>query len=177
MRPSDWFHENVVYVYENGLMNGTSDTLFTPYGTVTRGMIVTILHRLEGEPESGYDMPFTDVAEGQWYTEAIRWAAGEGIVNGVSDTAFAPNDPITREQFAAILWRYAKSKGYDVSIGESTNILSYSDFDEISEYAIEAMQWACGAGIISGRGGGILDPRGTASRAEAAAMLMRFVEL
>lgn len=177
VRPSDWFHENVVYVYENGLMNGTSDTLFTPYGTVTRGMIVTILHRLEGEPESGYDMPFTDVAEGQWYTEAIRWAAGEGIVNGVSDTAFAPNDPITREQFAAILWRYAKSKGYDVSIGESTNILSYSDFDEISEYAIEAMQWACGAGIISGRGGGILDPRGTASRAEAAAMLMRFVEL
>ena len=136
VKPGDWFYENVEYVYENGLMNGTGATIFEPYGKVTRGMIVTILHRLEGEPAVNYLMPFADVADGQWYTEAVRWAASEGIVNGVSDTAFAPNDPITREQFAAILWRYAKYKGYDVSIGESTNILSYADFDEIGEYAI-----------------------------------------
>lgn len=170
----DWFYENVGYVYENGLMNGVSETLFEPNGTVTRGMIVTILHRLEGEPESDYDMPFTDVAERQWYTEAVRWAAGEGIVTGVSATEFAPDDPITREQFAAILWRYAQSKGYDVSA--SADLTGFLDYGQISEYALPALQWAVGAGVMSGRGDGILAPQGTATRAEAAAMLMRFAE-
>ena len=170
----DWFYENVGYVYENGLMNGVSETLFEPNGTVTRGMIVTILHRLEGEPESDYDMPFTDVAEQQWYAGAVRWAAGEGIVTGVSATEFAPDDPITREQFAAILWRYAQSKGYDVSA--SADLTGFLDYGQISEYALPALQWAVGAGVMSGRGDGILAPQGTATRAEAAAMLMRFVE-
>ena len=96
-----------------------------------------------------------------------------GIVNGLSGTAFAPDDPITREQLAAILWRYAKYKGYDVSIGESTNILSYTDVGKVSEYAIPALQWACGEGVITGRSDGVLDPQGTATRAEAAAMLQR----
>lgn len=170
----DWFYENVEYVYENSLMNGVSETLFEPNGTVTRGMIVTILHRLEGEPESDYDMPFTDVAEQQWYAGAVRWAAGEGIVTGVSATEFAPDDPITREQFAAILWRYAQSKGYDVSA--SADLTGFLDYGQISEYALPALQWAVGAGVMSGRGDGILAPQGTATRAEAAAMLMRFVE-
>ena len=170
----DWFYENVEYVYENGLMNGVSETLFEPNGTVTRGMIVTILHRLEGEPESDYDMPFTDVAEQQWYAGAVRWAAGEGIVTGVSATEFAPDAPITREQFAAILWRYAQSKGYDVSA--SADLTGFLDYGQISEYALPALQWAVGAGVMSGRGDGILAPQGTATRAEAAAMLMRFVE-
>ena len=170
----DWFYENVGYVYENGLMNGVSETLFEPNGTVTRGMIVTILHRLEGEPESDYDMLFTDVAEQQWYTGAVRWAAGEGIVTGVSATEFAPDDPITREQFAAILWRYAQSKGYDVSA--SADLTGFLDYGQISEYALPALQWAVGAGVMSGRGDGILAPQGTATRAEAAAMLMRFAE-
>ena len=170
----DWFYENVGYVYENGLMNGVSETLFEPNGTVTRGMIVTILHRLEGEPESDYDMPFTDVAEQQWYAGAVRWAAGEGIVTGVSATDFAPDAPITREQFAAILWRYAQSKGYDVSA--SVYLTGFLDYGQISEYALPALQWAVGAGVMSGRGDGILAPQGTATRAEAAAMLMRFVE-
>ena len=170
----DWFYENVGYVYENGLMNGVSETLFEPNGTVTRGMIVTILHRLEGEPESDYDMPFTDVAEQQWYAGAVRWAAGEGIVTGVSATEFAPDAPITREQFAAILWRYAQSKGYDVSA--SADLTGFLDYGQISEYALPALQWAVGAGVMSGRGDGILAPQGTATRAEAAAMLMRFVE-
>ena len=174
--PGDWFYGDLVYVYENGLMDGVSETLFAPDGAVTRGMIVTILHRLEGGPVVNYLMPFTDVAEGAWYAEAVRWAASEGIVTGVSETAFAPDEPITREQFAAILWRYAKYKGHDVSIGESTNILSYTDFAEISEYAIPAMQWACGEGIITGSGEGVLNPRGGASRTEAAAMLARFAK-
>ena len=172
----DWFYDSVVYVYENDLMDGVSDTLFDPDGTVTRGMIVTILHRLEGEPSVNYALPFTDVSGGEWYAEAVRWAAGEGIVNGVSDTEFAPNAAVTREQLAAILHRYAQHKGYDVSIGESTNILSYSDFASISEYAISAMQWACGEGIITGVTESTLEPRGTATRAQSAAILMRFIE-
>ena len=176
VKTRDWFYDNVVYVYENGLMDGVSDTLFDPDGTVTRGMIVTILHRLEGEPESDFKLPFDDVKEGQWYAEAVRWAAGEGIVNGVSETEFAPNAAVTREQLAAILHRYAQHKGYDVSIGESTNILSYSDFASISEYAISAMQWVCGEGIITGVTESTLEPQGTATRAQSAAMLMRFIE-
>ena len=174
--PGDWFYGDLVYVYENGLMDGVSETLFAPDGAVTRGMIVTILHRLEGGPVVDYLLPFADVDEGAWYAEAVRWAASEGIVTGVSETAFAPGEPVTREQFAAILWRYAKYKGHDVSIGESTNILSYTDFAEISEYAIPAMQWACGEGIITGSGEGVLNPRGGATRAEAAAMLARFAK-
>ena len=172
----DWFYDNVVYVYENGLMDGVSDTLFDPDGTVTRAQLVTMLWRLEGEPSVNYALPFTDVSGGEWYAEAVRWAAGEGIVNGVSETEFAPNAAVTREQLAAILHRYAQHKGYDVSIGESTNILSYSDFASISEYAISAMQWVCGEGIITGVTESTLEPRGTATRAQSAAILMRFLE-
>lgn len=174
---ADWFYAYVVYVYENGLMNGVSDTLFEPKrAPSTRAQLVTILWRLDGEPAVNYALPFDDVASGAWYAEAVRWASSEGIVNGVSDTAFAPDEPITREQFAAILYRYAQYKGYDVSIGESTNILSYTDFDAISEYAVPAMQWACGEGVITGITASMLDPQGTATRAQAAAMLMRFIE-
>ena len=172
----DWFYDSVVYVYENGLMDGVSGTLFDPDGTVTRAQLVTMLWRLDGEPSVNYALPFTDVSGGEWYAEAVRWAAGEGIVNGVSDTEFAPNAAVTREQLAAILHRYAQHKGYDVSIGESTNILSYSDFASISEYAISAMQWACGEGIITGVTGSTLEPQGTATRAQSAAILMRFIE-
>ena len=172
----DWFYDSVVYVYENGLMDGVSDTLFDPDGAVTRAQFVTMLWRLDGEPSVNYALPFTDVSGGEWYAEAVRWAAGEGIVNGVSETEFAPNAAVTREQLAAILHRYAQHKGYDVSIGESTNILSYSDFASISEYAISAIQWACGEGIITGVTESTLEPRGTATRAQSAAMLMRFLE-
>ena len=172
----DWFYDCVVYVYENGLMDGVSDARFAPDGTVTRAQLVTILWRLDGGPAVNYLLPFTDVAEGEWYTEAVRWAASEGIVNGVSDTEFAPGADVTREQFAAILYRYAQYKGYDVSIGESTNILSFTDFDTVSEYAVSALQWACGEGIITGVTESTLVPQGTATRAQAAAMLQRFCE-
>lgn len=170
-----WYYNAVWHAYIQGLMNGTSADLFEPDGTMTRAMLVTILHRQAGEPVVNYLMPFDDVAEGTWYSEAVRWAASEGIVTGTSATTFAPDAPITREQFAAILYRYAQQSGTDVSVGEDTNILSYADALDISEYATPAMQWACGAGVIKGSGAN-LNPQDSAIRAEAAAMLMRFIQ-
>lgn len=170
-----WYADAVQYVYENDIMNGTDDNSFSPEMTTTRGMIVTILHRLENGPEATASN-FSDVAVGTWYADAVAWAAANGVVNGISETTFAPNNPITREQFAAILYRYVQLKGYDVSVGENTNILSYADADQISEYAIPAMQWACGSGLITGDTATTLNPKGNATRAEAATILMRFCE-
>ena len=138
-------------------------------------MIATILWRLEGSPVVDYQMTFDDVANGRWYTEAIRWAASEGIVGGYGDGSFGADNSITREQMAAMLYRYAQHKGYDVSIGEDTNILSYTDVSDLSEWAGSAMQWACGAGVITGAGNALY-PQSDATRAEAATMLMRFCE-
>ena len=169
-----WYEEAVAYVYANGLMAGTGSTTFAPGATTTRGMIVTILYRLEGEPAVTAGSSFTDVGSGAWYADAVAWAAANSIVGGYGGGKFGPEDNITREQMAAILYRYAQYKGYDVSVGEDTNILSYVDADQMSEYAIPALQWACGAGLLSGKGGGVLDPAGTATRAEVATILMRF---
>ena len=176
LRADDWFYADVAWVYEKGLMNGMSDSAFGPGATTSRGMIVTILWRLEGQPAPLAPCAFADVKAGSYYEQAIAWAAENGIVNGISSTSFAPDKAITREQFAAILYRYAKDyKGYDVSVGESTNILSYEDAFEISEYAIPALQWACGAGVMNGSDGYLL-PTGSATRAQAAALLHRFCE-
>ena len=172
----DWFADAVRFVYENGMMNGVSETDFAPHAATSRSMIVTILYRLEGEPVVDYAMDFTDVAGDAYYAEAVRWAASEGIVGGYGGGLFGSDDAVTREQLAVILYRYAVYKGYDVSIGEDTNILSYDDFADLSEYAIPAMQWACGAGIITGVTDATLVPQGEATRAQVAAMLMRFVE-
>ena len=172
-----WYADAAAYVYEHGLMAGTSATTFAPDVTTSRAMIATILWRMAGSPVVNYAMDYTDVAQGQWYSEAIRWAASEGIVGGYGNGLFGTNDPITREQFAAMLYRFAQEQGYDVSIGENTNILSYTDVADLSEYAISAMQWAVGAGIINGTGdGSTLSPHGQATRAQAAVMLMRFCE-
>lgn len=172
-----WYADAVRYVYKHGLMAGTSATTFAPDVTTSRSMIATILWRMAGSPVVNYAMDYTDVAQGQWYSEAIRWAASEGIVGGYGNGLFGTNDPITREQFAAMLYRFAQEQGYDVSIGENTNILSYTDVADLSEYAISAMQWAVGAGIINGTGdGSTLSPQGQATRAQAAVMLMRFCE-
>ncbi|WP_186565770.1 InlB B-repeat-containing protein [Lawsonibacter celer] len=170
-----WYTEAIEYVYHRKMMEGVGNNLFDINGTTSRAMIVTILWRLEGEPVVNYLMQFEDVPAETWYTEAVRWAASEGIVEGYSDTAFGSTDPITREQFATILWRYAKYKGYDVSVGEDTNILSYEDAFSISEYAIPAMQWACGAGLMQGDGVN-LTPKADATRAQAAALFQRFCE-
>lgn len=124
-----------------------------------------------------YLMQFEDVAAEKYYTEAIRWATSEGIVGGYGNGKFGPDDPITRQQLATMLWRYAQHIGQDVSVGEDTNILSYEDAFDISEYAIPAMQWACGAGIMGGYGNGKLGPNDGATRAQAAAMLMRYCTL
>ena len=172
-----WYADAAAYVYEHGLMAGTSATAFSPDATTSRSMIATILWRMAGSPVVNYAMNFSDVPQDQWYSEAVRWAASEGIVGGYGNGLFGTNDPITREQFAAMLYRYAQEQGYDVSIGENTNILSYTDVADLSEYAISAMQWAVGVGIINGTGdGSTLSPQGQATRAQAAVMLMRFCE-
>ena len=162
VKPGDWFYDAVAYVYANGLMDGTSATTFEPNANMTRAMVWAILARIDGETVTGAN----------WIDTARAWAMAEGVSDGTD-----PNGLVTREQFATMLYRYAVAKGYDVSIGESTNRLSYADFASISEYAIPAMQWACGSGIVTGVTDSILAPQGTATRAQCAAMLMRFVEL
>ena len=174
---SYWAYDAIQYVYGEGLMAGTSGSAFSPEGTTTRGQIVTILWRLSGSPVVNYLMDFDDVDPAAYYAEAIRWATSEGIAGGYGGGVFGPDDPITREQLAVMLHRYAQHEGCDVSIGEDTNILSYADAFDVSEYAVSALQWACGAGIISGTGdGSTLTPQGEATRAQAATVLMRFCE-
>ena len=172
-----WAYDAIQYVYGEGLMAGTSGSTFNPEGTTTRGQIVTILWRLSGSPVVNYLMDFDDVDPAAYYAEAIRWATSEGIAGGYGNGSFGPNDPITREQLAVMLYQYAWNMGYDLSIGEDTNILSYADFADLSEYAIPAMQWACGAGLISGTGdGSTLSPGGSATRSQVAMILMRFCQ-
>ena len=173
---ADWFYPAVEYVMQAGLMDVTGENTFSPAMDTSRGMIVTVLWRLENKPESLSSCSFSDVAIGEYYAEAVAWAEANGIVNGYDSSNFGPEDTITREQLAAILWRFAKYKDYDVGIGDETNILSYSDASDISEYAIPAIQWACGAGLLEGRTESTIVPDGSASRAEVATMLMRLAE-
>ena len=175
VRPEDWFYADVRYVYESGLMNGTAEGLFSPDLFTTRAMIVTVLWRLSGSPVVNYYMPFADVDQASWYAEAVRWAASCGIVTGYDNGNFGPNDPITREQLAAILYRCAAYRQEDTSIGADTNILSFTDAVSVSEYAVPALQWACGAGILQGADGALL-PTHPATRAQTAAILHRFCQ-
>ena len=175
--PTAWYHDGVHYCIDNGLMQGVSSTQFLPDGSTTRAQLVTILWRLEGAPAARGDETFLDAADGAWYTAAVRWAAGEGIVRGYGDGHFGPDDAVTREQMVAILYRFAQYKGADVSGGGDTNILSYSDAAAVSEYAVPAMQWACGSGLVAGvaqEGRLALVPKGTTTRAQAATLMMRF---
>ena len=170
----DWFYGDVMFVYENGLMLGTSKTLFSPHGTATRGMMATILWRMEGSPTPQGKNSFTDVEVGKWYADAITWTAENGIFAGYGKDKFGPDDPITREQLAAIFYRYADYKGYDLTV--KGNLDKFKDADKITDYAKTAMQWAVGSGLMKGKSGNLLDPQGTATRAEIAAMLHRFIE-
>ena len=172
---NDWFYDAVKFVNEKGLFKGVSATEFGPTLNTTRGMLATVLHRLDNTPAAKGPMDFNDVNASDWYADAIAWASEAKVVNGIGNGKFAPNEPITREQLAAMLYRYAQYKGYDVSVGEDTNILSFNDAAAISEYAVPAIQWACGAGIMNGKSGNMLDPMGLATRAEVAAMINRFV--
>ena len=170
----DWFYGDVMFVYENGLMLGTSKTLFSPHGTATRGMMATILWRMEGSPAPKGKNSFTDVEAGKWYADAITWTAENGIFAGYGKDKFCPDDPITREQLAAIFYRYADYKGYDLTV--KGNLDKFKDADKITDYAKTAMQWAVGSGLVKGKSGNLLDPQGMATRAEIAAMLHRFIE-
>ena len=170
----DWFYNDAMFVYKNGLMLGTSKTLFSPHGTVTRGMMATILWRMEGSLAPKGENSFTDVEAGMWYTDAITWTAENGIFAGYSKEKFGPDDPITREQLTAIFYRYADYKGYKLTV--TGNLDKFEDADKITDYAKTVMQWAVGNGLIKGKAENLLDPQGTATRAEIAAMLHRFVE-
>ena len=169
----DWFYDAVRCAYETGLMDGVGDNLFAPNSETTRAQLVTILYRLAGQPEPGGDSGFSDVETGIWYTDAVAWATENGIVNGVSDTEFAPGDDITREQLAVILYRYAAYQGYDVS--QRADLSGFGDASSISGYAQEALSWAHAQGLVLGFEDGSLRPQGTASRAQIAAVLMRFL--
>ena len=175
VKESDWFYEAVSYAVENGLMSGMSEDIFAPNTPLTREMLAVILWNLEGNPTPNEVAPFLDVTSDKYYANAIAWANENGIVAGYGDT-FGVGDSITREQFAVMLYNYAQYQGYDVSVGEDTNILSYTDAFDISNYAYPAMQWACGAGIINGMGDGTLAPQGQTTRAETATILMNFCE-
>ena len=184
--PDAWYHDGVHYVLEHGIMGGYSAHGFAPDDNASRAMVATMLWRLEGAPVVSGSIEFADVADGVWYSDAVRWAAAAGIITSTkipADTApwpmgFQPDDAVTREQLAAMLYRYAQYKNVDVSVGEDTNILSYDDALAVMDYAVPAMQWACGAGIISGMTSGthavVLAPQANASRAIVATMLMRY---
>lgn len=170
---NDWFASAVDYVTGKGMMNGTADNTFSPKANTTRGMIVTVLYRLENQPSTSA-ASFTDVASGAYYANAVAWANANGIVSGYDSGKFGPNDKVTREQLAAILYRYAQYKKYDVSGANSLD--GYTDAQSVSSYAVPALQWANAAGVVTGKSGSKLDPKGNATRAEVAAMLMRFCE-
>ena len=171
----DWFYDAVAYVYDKGMMEGTTDTTFAPAMNLTRSMIAQVLYNLEERPEAPGAAGFPDVAAGAWYADAVNWAAARGIVKGYDTGAFGPEDSVTREQLAAILYRYAQAKGYDTTQGGMA-VREFSDSASISDWAQEAMAWAVNAQVLSGKGNGVLDPQGTATRAEVAQMLMNFVE-
>lgn len=170
---NDWFASAVDYVTGKGMMNGTADNTFSPKANTTRGMVVTVLYRLENQPSTSV-ASFTDVASGAYYANAVAWANANGIVSGYGSGKFGPNDKVTREQLAAILYRYAQYKKYDVSGANSLD--GYTDVQSVSSYAVPALQWANAAGVVTGKSGSKLDPKGNATRAEVAAMLMRFCE-
>ena len=174
---SHWAHVGIDFVLKTGLFYGTSETTFAPDATMTRAMLVTVLYRLEGKPETTAENPFEDIADGEWYTDAVVWAAANGIVTGVKDGIFNPDGEITREQMAAILFRYTKFKGLPLNDGDYVE--EYPDIDKVSPYAAEAMRWANAEGLINGMGSGetvTLAPDGNATRAQVAAIFMRYVQ-
>lgn len=177
VHPDDWFYEAVMFVYQNNLMNGTSATTFSPNDATTRAQIATIFYRMAGSPAVENTNPFTDVPYGpgtDWYYDAVLWVQQNGIMQGYGNNLFGPNDPVTREQLAVIFYNYAKFKGYDTTT--SGDLSGFTDAGDLSPWAQEAMKWAVGSGVMSGKGNGILDPKGTATRAEIAAMLQNFIE-
>ena len=179
--PTAWYHDGVHYALENGIMSGYGNGKFGPGDTTSRAMMAQILYNMEGKPAIRSGMPFADVTESDWYAAAVSWAESKGYVTGYANPSgtgmiFAPNDPVTREQLVTILYRYAQDKGVDVSVGENTNILSYDDAFSVSDWAMSAMQWACGSGVVTGKTASTLNPKDAATRAEIATIQMRYSE-
>ena len=162
------------WAYQGGILKGTELLRFSPNATLERGMICTVLHRLENSPPAGSDNPFPDVIDYAWYGEGVIWAAENGLVQGHEDGLFRPTDPVTREQLGAILYRYAQFKGI---IGTTGSLDGFTDAGKTSAYALSAMKWAVGSGLLRGRDDGTLDPQGYATRAEAAVILQRLQTL
>ena len=173
VKSNDWYYSSVRYAYDNGLFSGVSHESFGPGDSMDRSMLATVLYSLDGKPAAGKS-GFADVADGAWYADAVAWAAEHGIVSGVGGGAFTPGGTITREQLAVMLYRYAQYKGYDVS--KTADLSGYADQDKLSDWAAQAVQWACGSGLMAGRSAAQLAPEGTLTRAEAATMLKAFCE-
>jgi len=171
---ADWFYEDVAFAVGQGLFNGVSATQFAPGASMTRAMLVSVLYRMAGSPAADGTAAFLDVPAGQWYTDAVVWANGAGIVTGYSDAVFGTEDQVTREQIAVILHRYAAWCAEDVSA--YADVSFYEDFASIGSYAVSAMGWARAEGLISGRTETTLAPKGTATRAEVAAIIHRFID-
>lgn len=172
--PNHWAYEEIKYVYENSIMQGTAEATFAPDENMTRAMLVTVLYRMENPDIIDAENKFADVPDGEWYTEAVIWAETNGIVTGVSETEFAPNENVTREQMATILYRYAKTKGY--TLDTATDLSVFTDINEISRFAIDAIRWANKTELVNGTSETTLSPKATATRAQVAAILMRFCE-
>lgn len=176
---NEWYYDAIQYVCANNIFSGASETTFEPDAIMTRAMIAKVLynHAKENNLIKSFDFGennFEDVPESEWYSEAVKWAVSNKVTNGTSNTNYSPDENLTREQLVTLLYRYAKSIEMDVSVGENTNILSYDDAFNISEYAIESFQWACGSGVITGKTESTLAPQELVTRAEVAMMIMRF---
>ena len=169
-----WYYDNVFYVYEHDLMNGTTETTFAPNEMLTRAMFATILYRAHGEPEVEYEAIFPDVPDDTWYTDGVIWAYQNNIVKGYDNGKFGTDDNISREQLAVMMYRYANFMEYNVTAEGDLTV--FDDVDSISSWAEDAMAWAVGCGIINGKKENFLDPAGEATRAECAAIIMRFIE-
>ena len=179
MKATDWYHDGVHFVLESGFMSGYGNKTFGPGDSTTRAMAATIIWNMAGKPKAVGKLTFTDVKDGKWYTEAIRWAAGAGVITGYTDgitgeLIFRPDDNVTREQLSAMMYRFAQYQKVDVSVGEDTNILSYDDAFSIGAWAVPAMQWAAGSGLMGGRTASTMDPKANATRAEVATVVMRY---
>ena len=170
-----WYEEGVRWAIDNGIMNGVSETLFAPGQETTRAMLVTMLWRLEDRPIPWSTAAFGDVASGTWYSDAVAWAAENGIVTGYDADTFGPNDIVTREQIVTILYRYAKFRGFDTDLYDS--LAAYTDADTVSGWELDAFRWAVAAGVIKGISPTLLSPKTEATRAQVATMLMRFSRL
>lgn len=171
---SHWAHDDITYVYENDLMNGTDGSLFSPESTTTRAQVVTVLYRLAGQPAADWENPFWDVPASAWFHDAVTWAWENDITGGVSSTHFGAGNAVTREQLATFLYRYAQDQGYDTSA--RADLSGYSDAGLVSSYATEALSWANATGLITGTTGTTLSPKGSATRAQVATILSRFCQ-